>query len=446
MIFEIISTSLMGGIALKAHLSKSGVGNDSKKLNKIFTLSGLNVKDGNRILTTQQVKKKNYDWGTEYRYRIPLGRSFEDYVAKQKVIESGVNTHLVKIRLKDLKELKLDRNILANIKGNYSKKLTERKEIEMTYDGLMKIRVYNEPMPTEVKFQEGKGWKVVFGATRERNQLIFHDFEKIPHFCLGGATRYGKSNLINCIINQLIRQQPNNVKFHLIDLKGGVELCDYENIRQTVSIAYEPEDALETLENAYNLMREKQTILKAVRKKKVEDAGIAERHFIIIDEVGELNPDEAVDKKDTRKDGVLIHKSEKTIKEECQKYMSQIARLGAGLGFRLILATQYGTGDIIPRQCKQNSDAKLCFRVQTGTASRVVLDSEGAEILPEIKGRAIYQMADKRVIIQTPLITPEIIQETIKPFITPDKGVEKIEKVERETRKNTLVIEETGLS
>jgi S-DNA-T family DNA segregation ATPase FtsK/SpoIIIE len=446
MIFEVLTTSLMGGLALKAHLSKSESGNDSKKLNKIFALSGLNVKDGNRTLTTEQLKKKNYDWGTEYRYRIPLGRSFEDYVAKQKVIEAGINTRSVKIKLKDLSELKIDRNIIRNIKSLYTKKLTDRKEIELSYDGVLKIRVYNEPLPTEVSFQEGEGWKVVFGATRERNQLIFHDFEKIPHFCLGGATRYGKSNLINCIINQLIRQQPNNVKLHLVDLKGGVELCDYENIKQTVSIAYEPEEALETLADAYNLMREKQDILRKAGKKKVEDAGITERHFIIIDEVGELNPDEAVDKKDIWKDGILIHKSEKTIKAECQKFMSQIARLGAGLGFRLILATQYPTGDVIPRQCKQNSDAKLCFRVQTGIASRVVLDNEGAETLPDIKGRAIYQTAKERIIIQTPLITPEIIQETIAPFITPIKGGKQIEKSDRETRKNTLVIEETGLS
>jgi DNA segregation ATPase FtsK/SpoIIIE, S-DNA-T family len=434
MIFEVISTTIFGGISLKAYLSKKGEGNDSMKINKIFALSGLNVKDGNQTLTAQQLKKKNYDWGTEYRYRIPLGRSFEDYVAKQSVIESGINTRSIKIQLKDLRGLKLDRNIIRNIKGLYTKKLTHRKEIELSYDGVLRIRVYNNPMPDKVDFSLGKGWRIPFGITREKNELIYHDFESIPHLCLGGATRYGKSNLINCIINALIRQQPHNVKLHLIDLKGGVELCDYEDIKQTETIAYEPEEALEVLENAYNLMREKQVILRKGGKKKVEDAGITERHFVIIDEVGELNPDEAVSKE------------EKKLKQQCQKYMSQIARLGAGLGFRLILATQYPTGDVIPRQCKQNSDAKLCFRVQSGTASRVVLDSDGAENLPEIKGRAIYQMADKRVVIQTPLITPEIIQETITPFITPDKGVKKIEKTDRETRKNTLVIEETGLS
>jgi DNA segregation ATPase FtsK/SpoIIIE, S-DNA-T family len=100
---------------------------------------------------------------------------------------------------------------------------------------------------------------------------------------------------------------------------------------------------------------------------------------------------------------------------------------------------------VIPRQCKQNSDAKLCFRVQSGTASRVVLDSDGAENLPEIKGRAIYQMADKRIVIQTPLITPEIIQETITPY-TKDKGGCENEIPKRETRKNTIIFEKTRLS
>jgi DNA segregation ATPase FtsK/SpoIIIE, S-DNA-T family len=432
MIFEIITTTIFGGLAVKAHLSKSGAGNDSQKLNKIFALSGLNVKDGGETLTAQQMKKRNYEWGAEYRYRIPLGRSFEDYVAKQKVIESGINARKVKIQLKDLKELKMNKNIISNLKSLYQKKLTDRKEIELSYDGMLIVRVYKDPLPTLVDFQFGEGWKVPVGITREKNKVMYHDFEQIPHLAKGGATRYGKSNLINCIITSLIHQQPNNVKLHLVDLKGGVELCDYENIKQTVSIAYEPEEALVTLENAYHLMREKQRILKSLGKKKVEDAGITERHFVIIDEVGELNPDEAVTKE------------EKELKKQCQKYMSQIARLGAGLGFRLILATQYPTGDVIPRQCKQNSDAKLCFRVQSGTASRVVLDSEGAEALPQIKGRAIYQTADKRIIIQTPLITPDIIQQTIEPYI--NKGGNKFEAIKQPTRTNTFELEETGLS
>jgi DNA segregation ATPase FtsK/SpoIIIE, S-DNA-T family len=152
---------------------------------------------------------------------------------------------------------------------------------------------------------------------------------------------------------------------------------------------------------------------------------------VIIDEVGELNPDEAVDRE------------EKQLKQKCQKYMSQIARLGASVNFHLVLASQYLTGDVIPRQCKQNSDAKLCFRVQSGTASRVILDTDGAENLPEIRGRAIYQTADKRTIIQTPLIDSETIQNAIRPHIV-EKEERDIEPSKQETRRNIVIFEDFG--
>jgi DNA segregation ATPase FtsK/SpoIIIE, S-DNA-T family len=444
LIFEIVSSTVLGGLAIQAHLSKNGVGNDSKKLNMIFSLSGLNVKDGKQTLTTQLLKKRNYEWGTEYRYRIPLGRSFEDYVSKKETIEAGINTRKVKIQLNDLKELKLDRKLIQNIKGLYTKKLTHRKEIELSYDGVLVVRVYDNPLPIKVSYEAYKDWKVNLGITREKNASAFIDFEKTPHFTLGGATRYGKSNLINCVINSLLEQQPENVKLYLIDLKGGIELGDYENLKQTVSVAYEPEEALDTLSKAYEAMRKMQQRLKKIGKKKIQDSGIKERHFVIIDEVGELNPDEAVDTKDTKdKDGNFIYKSEKTIKVECQKIMSQIARLGAGLGFRQILATQYPTGDVIPRQCKQNSDAKLCFRVQSVVASRVVLDSDGAEKLPQIVGRAILQTADKRIIVQTPLIDEDTIRRNILPHLK--KEVSNFE-TKPKTRTNIIEFEETGLS
>lgn len=412
MIFEVITTSIMGGIALKAYVKKKGLAtNDSGKIQRIISLSGLNVRDGKDTLTTQLIRKKRYDWGWEYAYRIPLGRSFDDYLAKQRVLEDGINNRRKRLTIADLKELDFDGSIIASLQTLYKRKLTERKEIEIAFDGLLKIRVYNEPMPTLVPFQEGVGWSVPVGITRARNTPILHDFEKIPHMVLGGATRYGKSNFINAMITSLLRSNPDNVRLHLIDLKGGVELCDYESIKQTVSIAYEPEQALETLQQAYQSMRDVQATLRRLGKKNVQEAGIKERHFVIIDEVGELNPSEAV----TRE--------ERNLKLECQTLMSQIARLGAGLGFRQILATQYPTGDVIPRQCKQNSDAKLSFRVQSATASRVVLDEAGAELLPQIKGRAIYQTADKRDIVQTPIITADIIAQTIAPNIVEKEAI-----------------------
>lgn len=423
MIFEILTTTIMGGIAIKAAIKKNGIAtNDSGKIQRIISLSGLNVKDGKDTLTTQLIRKKQYGWGMEYSYRIPLGRSYDDYLAKHRVLEDGLNNRRQRITFADLKSLQLDTNIIENLKGIWTNKLTERKEIEIVFDGLLKIRVYNEPLPLQVPFHTGFNWSVPVGITRDKNTFRYHDFEQIPHLVTGGSSGYGKSTFINSMISSLIETQPDNVKFYLIDLKGGVELCDYESIKQTLSIAYEPVDALTTLQMAYDQMRVIQTCLKTLGKKNVQEAGIKERYFVIIDEVGELNPSEAVGAAD------------KKLKEECQKLMSQISRLGRGLGFRQILATQYPTGDVIPRQCKQNSDAKLSFRVQSSVASRVVLDEAGAELLPQIKGRAIYQTADKKEILQTPLITSEIVQKVISPYI-----------VEKNEKKEDIILEKAEI-
>lgn len=431
MLFEIVTTSIMGGIALTAYVKKKGLTtDDSGKIQRIISLSGLNIKDGKDTLTTQLIRKKQHDWGWEYAYKIPLGRSFKEYEAKQNVLRDGLNNRRQHISLSDLKSLKFDSTLIEQIKTLSQNKLMDHKEIEITFDGLLKIRVYDEPLPKQVPFQAGIGWKVPVGMTRERNTFRYHDFEEIPHFVLGGATRYGKSNFINSMIISLMQSNPDHVRFFLIDLKGGIELCDYENIKQTISIAYEPDEALQTLKFAYEEMIEVQKEVKKRGKKSVQEAGIKERYFIIVDEVGELNPSEAVDS------------DEKKLKSACQKYMSQFTRLGAGLGFRLVAATQYPTGDIIPRQVKQSSDAKLSFRVQSAVASRVVLDSEGAEDLPQIRGRAIYQTADKREILQTPLITSEHIQEVIRPHIVKKEVITLEKTIEPERRKATVIFEE----
>lgn len=431
MIFEIVTTSIMGGIALKAFMKKNGLAtNDSGKIQRIISLSGLNVKDGKDTLTTQLVRKKQYDWGMEYKYRIPLGRSFDDYLNKQRVLEDGLNNRRQMITIDDLKKLQLDGNIIDNIKTMKNNKLKEKKEIELSFDGLLTLRVYNEALPTEVPFQVGQGWKVPVGVTRDKNTFRYHDFERIQHMVLGGATRYGKSNFINSMMISLLQSNPDHVHFFLVDLKGGVELCDYEHIRQTESIAYEPTEALDTLQKAYDQMREIQSKLRFLGKKNVQEAGIKDRYFVIIDEVGELNPAEAIGAKD------------KSLKLQCQTLMSQIARLGAGLGFRQILATQYPTGDVIPRQCKQNSDAKISFRVQSATASRVVLDESGAELLPQIKGRAIYQSADTRETLQTPLITSDIILKNITPFMKKEEEITVEKTVEPARRTNSVSFEE----
>lgn len=259
------------------------------------------------------------------------------------------------------------------------------------------------------------------------------DFAKTPHVSLGGGTRYGKSNLLNSIIVSLLTSKPRDVKFTLVDLKGGIELGGYETVKQVTGVAYEPEEALQMLSRVYDMMKATQVELRRSKRRKVTD----KKHFVIIDEAGELNPNEAIDKE------------EKLMKIACQKYMSQIARLGAGLGFHLILATQYPTGDVLPRQCKQNSDAVISFRVRSAVASKVILDSGGAEELPDIKGRAIFIQGANTHLVQTYRVNEQQIRHTIKNNkrkVRHNVQLPEVKTVEPAPREDTFIIEETRFS
>ncbi|EJV59332.1 FtsK/SpoIIIE domain-containing protein [Bacillus mycoides] len=291
---------------------------------------------------------------------------------------------------------------------------------------------YGLPFKIDLVANPREDWQVPIGVNEQGEQILL-DFAKTPHVSLGGGTRYGKSNLLNSMIVSLLTSKPRDVKFTLIDLKGGIELGGYETVKQVAGVAYEPDEALQMLSRVYDLMKDTQAELRRSKRRKVTD----KKHFVIIDEVGELNPAEAIDKE------------EKQLKVACQRYMSQIARLGAGLGFHLVLATQYPTGDVLPRQCKQNSDAVISFRVRSAVASKVILDQQGAETLPDIKGRAIFIQGTNTHVVQTYRIKEQSIRHTIKSNKRKESRhvyLPEVKTVESAPREDTFIIEETRFS
>ncbi|MCB5897926.1 cell division protein FtsK, partial [Bacillus cereus] len=150
-------------------------------------------------------------------------------------------------------------------------------------------------------------------------------------------------------------------------------------------------------------MEEKMCYMKEMHYTNVVETNIKERHFIIVDEGAELCPDKSMGKEQQK---LLI---------ACQRMLSYIARIGGALGFRLIFCTQYPTGDTLPRQVKQNSDAKLGFRLPTQTASQVVIDECGLESIKSIPGRALFK-TDRLTEIQVPYISNETMWNVLKQY------------------------------
>lgn len=421
--FEVFSTIIFGGIGIAAYMKKGNAKNDSGKIQRIISLSGLNVKDGKSTLTTQLIRKKKHDWGMEYKYRIPLGNSFNDYLNKMDVLQDGLNNRRKKIKLNDLKSLQFDSNIINQLRELWDKKLTESKEIELDFDGLLIIRVYDKPLSKQIQWNESYlklgTWSVPIGFTRN-GEMIRHNFDKDKHLIIAGATGYGKSAILKLITTMLIEQQPENVELSLIDLKGGSAFHRFKDCKQVKYYSREPSEAEEVLKD---IQIDMNISFKNVVDKGYEDvkeAKVKKRHFIIIDEAADLSE-----------------------YDTAMGIVTDIARRGRSAGYYLIFCTQYPTMQVIPPQTKRNVIARLCFVVDTDTASRVVLDEGGADKLPDIPGRGIYKNNVKRYIVQSPFISNETIKKRVEPYIVEKKEEFILEKaIEPERRKPTVIFEE----
>ncbi|WP_394139533.1 FtsK/SpoIIIE domain-containing protein [Cytobacillus oceanisediminis] len=429
MLFEISSSILAGGLVGFSYLQKQGGSSDATKIQRICANNGLTVKeDGQKrnmqLLRRSKIKDSGKVAGVEYAYRIPLGLSFKDFEDKKHYIQDGINNKqtVLDITFQDLKTLKLDRDIIQSIKTLLNKKKKLRKEIELSYDGVLKIKVFDEPLTTKFNYQEGmtKGWAVPVG--KSRSGLITHDFEKKAHIIVAGTTDFGKSNWVNSTINTLLTNKGEDVTFTLIDLKGGLEFNRYRHLKQVKQYATNVEEAKEALEAAVEQMDKVTEYLLEKGFSNVKEAGFKERHFIVIDEAADMADD-----------------------KDCQEKLKDIARKGRASGLRLIYTTQYPTTETVSSQVKRNCIGRLCFVLDTSTASQVVLDQGGAEKLPPIQGRALYKELGL-IEVQTPLITNDDIKNIIQPHINIRPRKERVEPDEKgnqtatEGRKHSLII------
>ncbi|WP_309121514.1 FtsK/SpoIIIE domain-containing protein [Paenibacillus sp.] len=438
MLLETIGCAAAAGLLAYTAIDKSGSASDAAKIQRVAASCGLTVSEGGKLRTIHLLRRTRHAWGTEYAYRIPIGLSFDDIVKKRQHIEDGLNHKrgLIDLTIDDLRTLRIGPDILQQLRALLTGP-KQRKEVLLDYDGTLRIRIYRDPMPTLVPFDEAalascRDWRVLIGESREGR--VYHDFDAYPRMVAAGMTRYGKSVFLKGVVTTLVAWQPTAVRLTLLDLKGGLAFNRFANLRQVATLATDVTEGLAALRSIAGDMKERKEYLRSRGFEDVVEAGIKYRHFVIVDEGAELAS------------AGETNQELKKAKIECENILAEIARIGGGLGYRLIFATQYPTGDTLPRQVKQNCDARICFRLPTETASRVVLDEAGAEQLPLIKGRAIYR-TDRKHVIQTPYIGNDFIEKTIRPHLVIRPRKEEAANAPAATearagRSYTLVIEE----
>lgn len=432
MLFTLLSTASMAGIAGSAYLFRHrSASKDHEKIKTIADTAGLKTSEGSiRIYRTVRTKKHS-----EYIYKIPLGLSFRNFEEKKQLFIDGLNNKSEPdFNLQNLKNINWREGVLSQLKDMVNNRIKLDKEIEMTYDGMLRFKVYDRGLESTVQYNDDllaklNGWEVPIGNAL--GEFVAHDFEKMQMLVVAGMTRYGKTVFLKNIITTLISNKPYDAQFTLIDLKGGLAFSRFSNCKQVLQVAKSPAETLMALEGIHEEMNWKQQEFLTKGYEDIGEAGYKKRHFIVIDEGAEIAG--FADKKE---------------RERCSHLIGEIARIGAGLGYRLIFATQYPTADVFPRQVKANTSAALCFKLKNSTQSMVVLDRAGAEDLPVgLKGRAIYQ-TDQDRIVQTPHIENPFIEEKIKIHIKAkgDLNANCSEPENREGRTDTFIIEETRLS
>ncbi len=344
-------------IAVGAALIPKKQVSDVKKIQTIFENRKVGIKKDDSYLYPKLYKKHDNEQYSTYLYTLPLGIPSEAFETIKSAIVDGLN-----------------------------------KDIEIEYDGLLKIKVYKQKLPkkwsyTDDLLNEGK-WEIPIGRNHEG--ILYHDFDKYPHMLVGGVTRFGKTVLIKEIFYSLLMNQIENVEFYILDLKGGMEFGHYIGIPQVKEVSSDIFESTELLSTIIEDLKGRQKFMRSKQYTNIVDTPIQKRTFIIVDEGAELSPN-------------IVEGDSRKYAKFCQAALSEIARIGGALGYRLIFCTQYPTKEAVPMQVKMNIVARLSFIAAAQIASRVILDDIGAEDLPSIPGRAIYKIEKNRT-IQVPYI------------------------------------------
>lgn len=353
-----------------AFIPKSKI-TDKKKIDLVFRNRKAAIKQGEEILYPKLKKSIHNQNYITYLYSLPFGFPSEAF-----------------------------ESIIPALKEALTK------EIEYEFkDGFLKIDVFETNLPERWDYDESLirpgTWEVPIGQNHKG--IIYHDFDKYPAILIGGVARFGKTVAMKTMMNTLIMNNPDDIEIYILDLKAGLEFYKYNALPQVKAVACDVYESAALLHHITQELKEKEVYFRENNYTNIVETPIRKRTFVLVDEGAELSPE------------IIKDKNAKKAAEYCQGALSEIARIGQGLGLRLLFATQYPTAQAVPMQVKMNIVTRLSFICASNIASKVLLDQSGAEDLPAIPGRAIYLVEKKRV-VQVPFINDNMMQKIFKPL------------------------------
>lgn len=185
----------------------------------------------------------------------------------------------------------------------------------------------------------------------------FHvDILEQTHVLIAGATRSGKSVILNGLIWTALYKAPCDVSLILCDPKR-VELSEYAELPHVLRYAETLDDILAAIDYGAEIMDARFERMKAQHQRKSTEPPL----YIIVDEYADL----------------MLN-----CKPSQLKPMQHIAEQGGAANVHLILATQAPNRQVITANIAVNMTAKIALRCDRDIESRQIIGVKGAETLP----------------------------------------------------------------
>lgn len=238
----------------------------------------------------------------------------------------------------------------------------------------------------------------------------WEDLRDLPHLLIAGATKQGKSVMVNAIICSLARRLgPERLQLYLCDLKGGMELAFYEDLPHVQQFITRAPDlpamlaALQAeLERRTALLRGKARDLDGYNYQVGKDQALPYIVAVIDEIANAMLSSSKVQLGDGRKGSVAA------LSEEI---MADLAARARAVGIHLIISTQRPSVDVVTGLIKANFPCRIAFGTASDIDSRVIIDDDSAKGLPP--GRMKFRRNMALLELQAPYLSDADVKREV---------------------------------
>jgi len=234
--------------------------------------------------------------------------------------------------------------------------------------------------------------------------IVWGDFSKPPtcHMLVGGQTGSGKSEFLRQIICSLaICSSPDELKIVIVDPK----MTDYQDLNGSPYLRGSVVDSMEAavkilsglvdeMEDRYNLFKERK-VKDLSSFNALPGVDPLSRVVLIFDEFADAMADNS-------------------LKKEIEGSLRRLGAKARAAGVHLIIATQSPRKDVVTGLIKANLPCKVALQVASGTESKIILYSMGAEKLLG-KGDLLAEFAGKKMRLQSPYADESAVKAIMFP-------------------------------